>query len=175
VDAEESAGSDGYGNVYKPGQVLQRTDEGYFVPLLFVSTLADSVFWERHCFAARGVESHDGYRVIRLDFFPARDVREVEWEGSAWLDSAASVLRRVDFRLANLRDGDGLRRFEGYTIFAEPSPNIAVPDSTLAWWSSWSGRNALSSPASAEMRQTLTVRDLTYRRAIPPPFMPTPR
>jgi len=171
----ESLNSTGYGDVYRAGNVLQRTSDGYFVPLLFVSTLADSTFWSRHCFAARGVESRDGHRVIRLDFFPTRDVREVEWEGSAWLDSAASVLRRVDFRLAHLHESDAPRRFEGYTIFAVPSPFIAVPDSTVAWWWSWFSRDPMYTEAGADVLQALTIRDLTYRRAVPPPFAPPSR
>jgi hypothetical protein len=170
----ESTNSGGYGDVYRAGNVLQRTSDGYFVPLLFVSTLADSTFWSRHCFAARGVESRDGHRVIRLDFFSTRDVREVEWEGSAWLDSAESVLRRVDFRLAHLQESDAPRRFEGYTIFSVPSPFIAVPDSTVAWWWSWYSRDPTYSLAGADVQQALTVRDLTYRRAVPPPFATPP-
>ncbi|MDB4884075.1 MAG: hypothetical protein JWL95_2841 [Gemmatimonadetes bacterium] len=164
----ERTGSGAYGDVYAPAHVLQRTRGGYFIPLLFVSTLADSVFWSRHCFAARGVETLDGRRVIRLDFSPARGIREVEWEGSAWLDSAASVLRRVDFRLANLRDPRAPRGFSGYTIFAMPSPNIAVPDSTVAWW--WNRRRPSpdDDERSAEVLQALTVRATEYLRGVPP-------
>ena len=91
------------------------------MPVLFVSALADSAFWNRHCFEARGVESHDGRRLIRLDFSPALDIRDPDWEGSAWLDSARSVLARVDFRLTNLRHVDGPQRFEGYTVFSTPT------------------------------------------------------
>jgi hypothetical protein len=173
--AAESTSSNGFGDVYHAGNVLQRTSDGYFVPLLFVSTLADSTFWSRHCFAARGVESRDGHRVIRLDFFPTRDVQEVEWEGSAWLDSAASVLRRVDFRLAHLSGMNAPRQFEGYTIFGVPSPYIAVPESTLAWWWSPYAREQIYNQATAEVQQALTIRDLTYRRAAPPPFSAPPR
>ena len=113
--------------------MLQRTGaQSWFVPLLFVSALADSAFWARHCFVARGVESHERRRVIRLDFTPALGVNDAEWEGAAWIDSAASVLARVEFRLTNLRDYGGPRQFEGYTVFTTPSPFIARPDSTVA-------------------------------------------
>src|SRR6478672_2688651 len=57
---EELTNSDEWGDRYFPGRVLQRTGEqDWFVPLLFVSALADSAFWARHCFVARGVEEHN--------------------------------------------------------------------------------------------------------------------
>ena len=55
-------------------------------------------------------------------------------KGSAWLDSARSVLARVDFRLTNLRRLVGPQQFEGYTVFSTPTPYIAMPDSTVASW-----------------------------------------
>jgi hypothetical protein len=114
------------------------------------------------------VETREGRRVIRLDFHPARDVETVDWSGSAWLDSAASVLRRVDFRLANVRDPSAPRRFEGYTTFAVPSPYIAVPDSTLAWW--WRRRypRPTDDERTAEVVQSVTMREAMYVRATPP-------
>ena len=157
-----------WGDRYEPGNVVQRQSAyHYFVPLLFVSALAESTFWNRHCFQARGVESRDGRRVIRLDFAPTLDVRDPDWEGSAWLDSARSVLVRVDFRLANLRIGDGPQRFEGYTVFSTPTPYIAMPDSTVAWWTTlgpWQtyGRSQL------EGMQMLVIRELKYRGRTPP-------
>lgn len=165
---KEETHSEGWGDRYRPTQVLQRNGADYFVPLLFVSTLADSVFWDRHCFVARGVKERDGRRMIQLDFSAARGIREVEWEGSAWLDSAAGVLRRVDFRLANLRYGAGPRRFEGYITFAVPSPYIAIPDSTVAWWSS----RTLPPPGSADLdveaRQVIVAERVVYRGRVPP-------
>jgi hypothetical protein len=168
-EVKETAASETYGDVYAPGQVLLRTRTGYFVPVLFVSALADSAFWARHCFAARGVESREGRRVIRLDFSPARGVREVEWEGSAWIDSAASVLRRVDFRLVNVRDPRAPRRFEGYTTFSVPSPFIAVPESTVAWWWSRTTPTSGDDKFTADVLQFLTTREVAYRRGTPPP------
>ena len=149
-----------WGDRYVPGNVVQRRSAThYFVPLLFVSALADSAFWDRHCFQARGVVSHEGRRLIRLDFSPTLDVRDADWEGSAWLDSARSVLARVDFRLTNSRHLDGPRSFEGYTVFSTPTPYIAMPDSTVAWW---------TTPGAAG-RQTLVIRELRYRQGTPPP------
>ena len=73
----DTTASNKWGDRYTPGQVVvQSGRDEYFVPLLFVSALADSAFWDRHCFAARGVESRDGRRLIRLDFSPTLDVRD---------------------------------------------------------------------------------------------------
>ena len=159
-----------WGDRYTPGSVVQpRGRNEYFVPLLFVSALADSAFWSRHCFQARGVESREGRRLIRLDFHPMLDVREPEWEGSAWLDSARSVLARVDFRLTNLRGGEGPQQFEGYTIFSTPTPYIAMPDSTVASWiTQWSPAGPYGEMRRSRGMQTLVIRDVAYRRRKPP-------
>ncbi|MBW8768429.1 MAG: hypothetical protein JF589_01590 [Gemmatimonadetes bacterium] len=162
---EELTNSNEWGDRYFPGNVLQRTgSRTLFVPLLFVSALADSAFWARHCFVARGVEEHDGRRVIRLDFSPARDVNDAEWEGTALIDSAASVLARIEFRLTNLRDYGGPRRFEGYTVFTTPSPYIARPDSTVARWIS----NGSASVSTNWSQQALVIRDVRYTKEAPP-------
>jgi hypothetical protein len=161
----ELTNSDEWGDRYFPGRVLQRTgSQTWFVPLLFVSALADSAFWARHCFVARGVEEHEGRRVIRLDFSPARGVDDAEWEGTALIDSAASVLARVDFRLTNLRDYGGPRRFEGYTVFTAPSPYIARPDSTIARWTS----NGSATGPGTWSQQALVIRDVRYTKETPP-------
>jgi hypothetical protein len=167
-ERNESAESETYGDPYLPGRVLLRTPTGYYAPILFVAALADSSFWARHCFAAKGVESRDGRRVIRLDFKPARGAREVEWAGSAWLDSAASVLRRVDFRLVNVRDPRAPRRFEGYTTFSMPSPYIAVPDSTVAWWWTLSYPTESDDKFTADVLQFITTKQVAWRKGEPP-------
>jgi carboxypeptidase family protein len=164
--SEEITSSEEWGDRYFPGRVLQRTgSQNWFVPLLFVSALADSAFWARHCFVARGVETHDGRRVIRLDFSPARGVNEADWEGAAWIDSAASVLARVEFRLTNLHEYGGPRHFEGYTVFTTPSPFIARPDSTVAWWTTTG--SATYTPGR-DSRQALVIQDVTYLKEEPP-------
>lgn len=51
------------------------------------------------------------------------------------LDSATSLLRRVEFRLDRLQPRDTPTRLEGYTTFTSPSPYVVLPDSTVAgWW-----------------------------------------
>jgi hypothetical protein len=168
VEMDTSA-SNVWGDRYVPSQVVQRrASSHYFVPLLFVSALADSVFWDRHCFEARGVHTRAGRRLIRLDFFPALDVKDPEWSGSAWLDSARSVLARVDFRLTNLRDLDGPQHFEGYTIFSTPTPYIAMPDSTVAWWTMSGLRSLYGGVRTSGGMQTLVTRGIAYQRNRPP-------
>ena len=158
-----------WGDRYVPGRVVMpRGRDEYFVPLLFVSALADSAFWELHCFVARGVESRDGRRLIRLDFSPTLDVREPDWEGSAWLDSARSVLARVDFRLTNLRGLIGPQRFGGYTVFSTPTPYIARPDSTVASWITGVPSGAFGEVRRSGGTQMLLIREVTYRGRRPP-------
>src|SRR5689334_9519147 len=164
-DNDELTNSDEWGDRYFPGRVLQQTgQQSWFIPLLFVSALADSAFWARHCFVARGVENHDGRRVIRLAFSPARDITDPEWEGAALIDSAATVLTRVEFRLTNLRDRAGPKRYEGYTVFTTPSPYIARPDSTVAKWTS----NGSAMGSRGWSQQALVIRDVKYTKETPP-------
>jgi hypothetical protein len=161
--------SNTWGDRYTPGRVVvQQSRDEYFVPLLFVASLADSTFWDLHCFVARGVESREGRRLIRLDFSPIRDVRDPDWEGSAWLDSARSVLARVDFRLTNLRGVIGPQRFEGYTVFSTPTPFIARPDSTVASWITGMAGGPPGYVKPSEGRQSLVIREVMYRDRKPP-------
>ena len=148
--------------------VIQSGRDEYFVPLLFVSALADSMFWNRHCFVARGVESHDGRRLIRLDFSPTLDVRDPDWEGSAWLDSARSVLARVDFQLTNLSSAIGPQRFGGYTVFSTPTPFIARPDSTVATWITAAPVGPYNELRRSGGTQMLLIREVVYRGRKPP-------
>ena len=158
-----------WGDRYVPGKVvIQSGRDEYFVPLLFVSALADSMFWNRHCFVARGVESRDGRRLIRLDFSPTLDVRDPDWEGSAWLDSARSVLARVDFRLTNLNSAIGPQRFAGYTVFSTPTPYIARPDSTVATWITAAPVGPYNELRRSGGTQMLLIRDVMYRGRVPP-------
>ena len=164
-NSDELTSSNEWGDRYFPGRVLQRTGaQSWFIPLLFVSALADSAFWARHCFVARGVEEYDGRRVIRLDFSPASGVNDTEWEGAALIDSTRSVLARVDFHLTNLRDYGGPRRVEGYTVFSTPSPYIARPDSTVVRWTA----NGSAMGSGGWSKQTLLIRDVKYTKETPP-------
>lgn len=171
VESIGTSNSDVWREPYRPGHVLLREGRlGFEVPILFLSTLADSTFWAHHCFSAPGVELLDGRPMIRLEFAPKSRVRTPDWAGVALLDSATSELRRIEFRMTGLQWGSRPRRLEGYTTFAAPSPFIVVPDTTLAaWWHSEPNRRGEWGPA--EVGQMLYIRKLTWRRGEPPPVL----
>jgi len=164
---KEDATSDEWGDPYVPGEVLHREALGFSVSLLFVGSLADSAFWARHCFSVRGLASIGGQRVVRMDFQPADGIRDVDWRGTVSIDSATSMLRRIDFQLEGLHNGDMPRRLEGFTTFSSPSPYVSVPDSTIAYW--WR-RNAPAEgePQIPEVVQLLHVTDIRFKKATPP-------
>lgn len=162
----ERTDSDRWGDRYAPGAIVQRTPFGYSLPILFISTLGDPRFWEHHCVTSAGVEGTERSRRVRLHFVPSPSARGSDWEGNAILDSASSLLQRVEFTL-RVNQPDGPRRFEGYTTFRSPSPLIVVPDSTAAiWWR--------TAPAPGEgwgephVVQLVTLDQLEFRRAKPP-------
>ncbi|HEY6088719.1 MAG TPA: hypothetical protein VD771_02915 [Gemmatimonadaceae bacterium] len=161
--------SDNWEVPYRPGDVVEYEWNGNFkAPVLFVSTLGDSVFWGHHCFLARGIESYSGTRAIRLDFSPSPDVRGPDWEGSTLIDSTTSALLRMDFRLANLDTRKGLTRLLGYQTFASPSPYVIIPDSVIAIW--WTKKQE-DDPnwLRPDVAQSLHIERLRYRRNTPPP------
>lgn len=161
------AESEKWGDPYVPGKVLSEEPNGRFsVPILFVSALADSVFWKHHCFVARGVVSLDGERVIQLDFSPTKETKSPDWEGTALVDSATSMLRRVDFDLTRLGSRDVLHGLMGFTIFRSPTVSISMPDSTTAlWWRSTPVKDGFLQPADG--MQQIRVVKLLYRNATP--------
>ena len=164
---KEEVNSDRWGDPYVPSETVRHEPMGFSVPILFLSTLADSLFWARHCFTAPGIESLDGGRVVRLEFAPASGIKGPEWRGAAFLDSATSILRRVEFRLAGLPENDEPRRFEGYTTFRSPSPFIAIPDSTVAMW--WrDGPRSSTEWGMPDVVQLIRVTQIRYRKATPP-------
>ena len=168
VTAKEKFRSENW-EAYKPGDIIQYEFGGIFhVPLLFLSTLGDSVFWEHHCFIARGVESYQGARVVRLEFSPTTDITGPDYEGAALLDSATSYLLRVDFRLANPKPRFGPRRLEGYITFMSPSPFVMVPDTTAAIW--WLRGVDSAKWGNPDVAQRLHLEELKYRKATPPGF-----
>lgn len=168
VVSRERESSANWGDPYRAGRVLHRERLGFSVSLLFVLALADSAFWDRHCLVARGVERHEGEPWLRLQFVPARDLDSPDWAGSAWLDSATSVLRRVEFHLTGLREDDDVRRLEGYTTFSPRSPFITMPDSSIAYW--WrEGPSSDGEWGRPDVAQVLLVIGIDYAGARPPP------
>ena len=160
--------SESWDEKYETGAVIERTPLGFSVPILFVTALADARFWRAHCFAVRGIETVADGRAFWLGFFPTPNVRTVHWEGSALVDSATGLLRRVEFRLTGLRDDDRPRRLEGFTTFRSPSPFVVVPDSTVAMW--WRrGPDEDGEWRKPDVVQLIRVDTLKYRRATPPP------
>ena len=168
VVSEEKYSSDKFQHRYRPGDVIERSYGDFTVPLLFISTLADSVFWDHHCFVARGFESYGGDRVIRLDFEPTADVDGPDYSGTALLDSTTSMLRRVEFRLANPPRRNGPTKLDGYTTFMSPSPFVVLPDTTGAVW--WVNKPDSGEHSKPDYMQLLFMKDLKYRRAVPPSY-----
>jgi hypothetical protein len=159
--------SEDEGTGYRPGDIVQYKRGDFLVPILILPNLADTVFWDHHCFIAEGVEQYLGARAFRLDFAPSSDVTGPDWEGSAFIDSATSLLRRIDFRLVHPPGRSGPRRLEGYTTFSSPSPYIIIPDTTGAsWWMrSRDDKNGWGEP---DFAQVLFIEELTYKKAKPP-------
>ena len=165
---EERETSEKWGDPYRPGEVLHRHFDSYSISLLFITAIADPLFWANHCFVVRGVETRDARRAIRFDFAVAPGVESPDWEGSAWLDSATSMLQRIEFRLTGLDNDRPPRRVEGYSTFRSISPFIAVPDSSMALF--WRRHPAADGDWGLPDRvQLLRVKSIEYRGAIPPP------
>ncbi len=168
IATREKFQSENWEPPYRPGDVIEYTRGEFTVPLLFLSTLADSVFWEHHCFVARGVQWYQGTRVVRLDFTPSTDITGPDYEGTALLDSATSYLLRVEFHLANLRQRRGPKKMDGYITFMSPSPFVMVPDTTGAiWWLRSADHGEWGKPDYA---QSLLLEGLKYRKETPPGY-----
>ena len=159
--------SNEWGARYRPGRIVDAQSREINIDRLFLAALADTAFWSRHCFSSTGVQSIARWRVVRLAFSPSPEVQTADWEGSAYIDSATSVLRRLDFRLVRLGSLLPVRRYEGYTTFTTPSPLIVVPESTFTYW--WH-RNADDSGqwGPPDMAQLLVVQSISYRKTTPP-------
>lgn len=166
TSAKEKFRSESWEGTYKPGDIIQYQRGLFIVPTLFLSTLADSVFWDHHCFIVSGLEWYQGARVIRLEFSPSPDIHGPDWEGAAFIDSATSYLLRVNFQLANLRGMNAPRRLDGYITFTSPSPYVIMPDTTAAvWWlRDANGKGEWGQPDYAQM---LYIQQLDYRKNKP--------
>ena len=159
-DLEHTA-ADAWGEPYKPGGVMRATPVGFSVVILFLSALAEPLFWEHHCLVATGVEQLHDRRVVPLKFTPAPTLTTPDWAGTAWLDSATSVIQRIEFRLVGLDATNTIRQLEGYMTFTTPSPYIAMPDSVVAGW--WWRRSTGEKPDVVELLRTDKVRYVNRR------------
>ena len=126
------------------------------------------MFWRHHCFAVRGIETLAQDRVLRLDFIPIPTVTEPDWMGTAFVDSATSMLRRVEFQITGLHENEVPQRLEGYTTFRSPSPFIVIPDSTVGLW--WRREPGTYKPpwTGPDVVQLLQLLGVTYRKETPP-------
>ena len=170
--AKERYRSDNFDTEYRPGDVVRGRSTQFRVPLLLLSNLGDSVFWEHHCFVARGFQSYHGDRVVRLEFFPTDDVNGPDYAGTATLDSATSMLLRVDFHLTNTQGRREPAKLEGYTTFSSASPFVMVPDSTIAIW--WMKTRDQTDWGDPDFAQSVHVDSLKYRRQKPPAYVDMP-
>lgn len=165
--SKDEVDSDKWGDPYIPGDIVHRERLGFSVSILFLGALADSSFWTHHCFSVRGIRTLADQRVVEMEFSPTLGSDLPEWAGTALIDSATSMLRRIEFRLVGLPDDDTPRRFEGYTTFSTPSPYIAIPDSTVAYW--WrrgpSDTGDWQAPDVVQLIRVITVR---YRKGAEP-------
>ncbi|MFN2637537.1 MAG: hypothetical protein ABR585_10955 [Gemmatimonadaceae bacterium] len=168
VSRKEKYSSDNWEFGYRPGAIVEYEGGTPTVPILFLSTLGNSLFWDHHCFIVRGIESYGGRRVVRLEFSPSADTRGPDWKGTALMDSASSYLLRVDFEIANLDLHSTPSHMLGYTTFRSPSPFVVMPDTTVAiWWRQTDSRAPdLDRPDYAE---SLYIGELKYKKQTPPP------
>jgi hypothetical protein len=174
IQENETFQSETWEPSYKPGDIIEYSRYGSFnAPILSLAVLGDSVFWDNHCFIARGIESYRGVRAIRLEFSPITDLPGPDWGGAALLDSATSNLVRVEFQLVNLDQQKGLYRLEGYQTFRSPSPFVVVPDSIAAMW--WTRKTSRTDRdvEQPDFVQSLRIDSLTYRNAKPPGYQTT--
>ena len=163
---KEHANSEDWGDRYVPGEIVHRERLGFSVSILFLAALGDSSFWTRHCFAVRGISTLENRRVVEMDFSPASGTHDPEWQGTAFIDSATSVLTRLKFRLDGLPEDETPRRLEGYATFMSPSPYITIPDSIVAYW--WRrGPSALGDWKSPDIVQLIHVLNIRYRKQAP--------
>lgn len=164
VDSREKAQSGNWGERYERGEVVRYEGLGFSVSILFLATLGDAQFWEHHCPVKATVVGDSSRRVVRLSFVPGNTIKETDWEGEAYMDSATSVLSRVDFRL-RVSGRDTPRRMEGYSTFWQASPGIVVPDTTIAYW--WRRDPASGEWGLPDVIQRIQLSSFKFRREPP--------
>ena len=172
---EERTEASEWGERYRPSEVYRRSRRGWDVAILFLSTLAESAFWDNHCLVARRVQEMGGRRLVPLEFYPAPTLREPDWMGTAWLDSAAGTLHRIDFQLMGLEDRMPIRRMDGYITMTHPSPYVARPDSIVAAWWYAAPSDSTDNWGLPSVVQVLRLARVEYRKGAPPDTATTVR
>lgn len=123
---------------YAPGRLVRaggpvrgRTERSLTLPN--VADLADDAFHGAHCFSFGGVERLDDLPYLRVDFRAAARLRSPDVDGTAWLDSATHVLRRLTLQLTRPeRAARGIQSLEVTVLFGEILPALSLPSHVMA-------------------------------------------
>jgi carboxypeptidase family protein len=114
--------------------MVSRTDVGghpvflhpFNVPL--VRQLTDSLFLASHCFSNGGRATVDSGRYQRVDFVAAKRIDTPDVDGSLYLDTATSQIRRTEMRLTTFPfDVRDVISMEFTTDFVEVAPWLPLP------------------------------------------------
>jgi hypothetical protein len=97
---------------YRPGHLMSEQHNppgkigGRWITMVLpeLGDFADDEFLHNHCFDYAGLDSLDGYRLVRIDFVPARTIRTPDISGSLFLDPATFQIRRTSMKLVNPPD-----------------------------------------------------------------------
>jgi hypothetical protein len=137
---------------YQPGQVVTRERNaraggaGWVINIPTLLDFADAAFQNSHCFDFATVEEVEGQPLLRVDFRPARSIRDPDVTGSFYLDTATYQIRRSTFRLS--RVPSQVRGVTGSlvtTIFREVVPGVPLVSEVF-------GENALQPPRGRFLR-----------------------
>jgi hypothetical protein len=154
---------------YLPGRMISTLWEGrrreYLLNLPSLVDVVDSAFLANHCFRYAGTDTLGGRRVLRVDFYAAKRLREPDVDGAVYLDTVTFQIRGA--RVALTRPPPALREVQGMTAtttFEEVVPSIPIPSyvTGIKILRSRSGRRA---PVSAIETQTLL--EVRFLRDVP--------
>jgi len=116
-------------NDYRPGDIFQPAERGSNatreVRIPSLSDLADEAFLRNHCFSFGGVENVGDFVAYRLDFRPAPNISNPDFEGSAFLDTATYMIRRIEFKITHPERAH-VSALSVRTIFKELFPGVAL-------------------------------------------------
>lgn len=116
---------------YRPGDILQQGQRGSRtmreVRLPSLSDLADDLFLRNHCFSYGGTKDVAGSPAYRIDFSPVKGMTNPDFEGSAYLDTATYMIRKVEF-IVTRPERISISGLAVTTTFRELFPGLAVFD-----------------------------------------------
>ena len=115
---------------YKPGKIASRSSRRggreTFVNLLTLIDVADSTFVHNHCFYSGGLTQVDSATHFRIDFVASSKIKDPDFSGSIYLDTATYQIRRSVLHVIPLPRIYGMTDLEVTTDFAEVLPSIPV-------------------------------------------------